>query len=246
MKFFITAIVLYIGLITGLVAEEIEFKGIDGTTIYGDYYAGNDDAPLIMLHHQAGWNARGEYGEISARLVDNGYNVLSVDARGGGNRDGVPNRTLEALGINRLPFCEVLPDVISTLKFANEKYPNSKKILWGSSYSAALVLKVAASEADDVLAVLSFSPAEGEFMGNCQPSDQAGKISVPVMILRPASELKSETNIAQFELFKSSGYTMHVAENGVHGSSMLVTDRTKHNTDAEWSAVLSFLEKVSK
>lgn len=246
MKFFITAIVLYIGLITGLVAEEIEFKGIDGTTIYGDYYAGNDDAPLIMLHHQAGWNARGEYGEISARLVDNGYNVLAVDARGGGNRDGVPNRTLEALGINRLPFCEVLPDVVSTLKFANEKYPNSKKILWGSSYSAALVLKVAASEADDVLAVLSFSPAEGEFMGNCQPSEQAGKISVPVMILRPASELKSDTNIAQFELFKASGYTMHVAENGVHGSSMLVTNRTKHNTDAEWAAVLSFLEKVSK
>lgn len=39
---------------------------------------------------------------------------------------------------------------------------------------------------------------------------------------------------------------MHVAENGVHGSSMLVTDRTKHNTDAEWAAVLSFLENVSK
>jgi len=50
-------------------------------------------------------------------LVDNGFNVLAVDARGS-NRDGVPNRTLDALGINRLPFCEVLPDVVSTLKYA--------------------------------------------------------------------------------------------------------------------------------
>jgi hypothetical protein len=37
MKFFITAVIFYIGLITGLMAEEIEFIGIDGTTIYGDY-----------------------------------------------------------------------------------------------------------------------------------------------------------------------------------------------------------------
>ena len=65
------------------------------------------------------------------------------------------------------------------------------------------------------------------------------------MILRPASGLQSETNTAQFELFKASGHTMHVAENGVHGSSMLVADRTKYNTDMEWTAVLSFLEKVS-
>jgi hypothetical protein len=38
---------------------------------------------------------------------------------------------------------------------------------------------------------------------------------------------------------------MHVAENGVHGSSMLVADRTEHNADIEWTAVLSFLENVS-
>lgn len=245
MKFIITICIFYVGLVINLMAEEIEFKSIDGTTIYGDFYAGDDNAPLLLLHHQAGWNARGEYNEITARLVANGYNVLAVDARGGGNRDGVPNRTLEALGISRLPFCEVLPDIIGTLKYADEKFPNNKKILWGSSYSAALVLKAAVSESDNLSAVLSFSPAEGEFMGNCQPSDQAGKIKVPTMILRPASELKSETNIAQFELFEASGYTMHVAENGVHGSSMLVADRTKHNTDAEWEAVLLFLKKVT-
>lgn len=118
MKFFITTVLIYIGFVSGPVAEEIEFTDIDGITIYCDYHAGDSNAPLILHHHQAGWNARGEYGEITARLVDNGFNVLAVDARGGGNRDGVLNRTLDALGINRLPFCEVLPDVVSTLKYA--------------------------------------------------------------------------------------------------------------------------------
>lgn len=170
MKFFITTVLIYISFVTGLVAEEIEFIGIDGITIYGDYHLGDSNAPLILLHHQAGLSARGEYGEITARLVDNGFNVL---------------------------------------------------------------------------AVLSSSPAEDEFMGNCQPSEQAVNLTIPTMILRLASGLQSETNTAQFELFKESGHTMHVAENGVHGSSMLVADRTEHNADIEWTAVLSFLENVS-
>lgn len=38
---------------------------------------------------------------------------------------------------------------------------------------------------------------------------------------------------------------MHVAKKGVHGSSIVFADRTKHNSDTEWTAVLLFLEKVS-
>lgn len=246
MKLSITAIAIFMGLCTALFAEEIEITNPEGVTLYGDYFSGDSDAPLIILHHQAGWSAGGEYGEIAKHLVANGYNILAFDARGGGTRDGVPNRTLEALGIERLAFCEVLPDILASVDYAAATYPNAKKILWGSSYSSALVLNAATNKKDDITAVLAFSPAQGDFMGECQPNDFANKLTVPTMILRPASEMKSEASQMQFELFKTAGHTMHIAENGVHGSSMLLETRTKHNTDVEWAAVLTFLADVSK
>ncbi|MBT5074302.1 MAG: hypothetical protein HOJ34_08990 [Kordiimonadaceae bacterium] len=243
LKILTVAFAIFITSAAAIFAEEIEIESTNGVILYADHYTAKNDAPLIILHHQAGWSARGEYNEIAQRLTTEGFNVLAVDARGGASRAGDhPNRTLDALNGESLPYCEVLPDVIASLEYAASAYPSNKKILWGSSYSAALVLEVAVSEKNNIQAVLAFSPASGSPMGDCQPNELADKLTVPTMILRPQNEMEIESVSAQFDLFKTEGHTMHVAKNGVHGSSMLVEERTEHSTQAEWSAVLAFIK----
>ena len=69
---------------------EISFVTTDGVTVHGDLYMAGPDkaAPLILLFHQAGGDSRGEYGPIIPRLLKNGYNVMGMDQRVGGNRFG--------------------------------------------------------------------------------------------------------------------------------------------------------------
>ena len=90
-------------------AEEISFKTADDITIYGDLYALPDGkaAPLILQFHQAGRNARAEYGPLVSRLLDKGFNVLAIDQRSGGTHSGLANRTVENLDGKEYSYCEV-------------------------------------------------------------------------------------------------------------------------------------------
>ncbi len=45
-------------------------------------------------------------------------------------------------------------------------------------------------------------------------------------------------------IFKEHGFETYVAENGVHGSSMLNPSRVEGSVDETWSVVLSFLKKA--
>ena len=78
---------------------EVQFNTDDGITVFGDLYASIEgkSAPIILLFHQAGGDARGEYTGIAYRLLENGYNILAIDQRSGGNRFGGVNRTVAAI-----------------------------------------------------------------------------------------------------------------------------------------------------
>ena len=66
--------------------EQVSFEAADGVRVFGDIYRSADGelAPVILLFHQAGSDARGEYTHIAIRLMENGYNVLAIDQRSGG------------------------------------------------------------------------------------------------------------------------------------------------------------------
>ncbi|TMJ40603.1 MAG: lysophospholipase, partial [Alphaproteobacteria bacterium] len=120
-----------------------------------------DDAarPIILAFHQANYN-RLEYREIAPRLVKLGFSVLAIDQRSGGNYGGEENRTAKESKAF-WTYTDALPDLEAALEWARAKHPKSKIIAWGSSYSASLVI-VLAAKSHDVAGVMAFSP--GEYM----------------------------------------------------------------------------------
>jgi dienelactone hydrolase len=224
-------------------SEEIEFGTSDGVQVYGDIYrsADGDMAPVILLFHQAGGDARGEYTDIAIRLTKNGYNVLAIDQRSGGDRFGGVNRTMATLDGKEYGYCDVYPDLEAALLYMREAGFGGPLAVWGSSYSAALVFQLGVKNSDEVSAVLGFSPGSGPPLADCSVLPYLPQLEVPALALRPQSEFEIESVQAQMKEFEAHGIQTYVANPGVHGSSMLNAERVGESTEAAWTVVLEFL-----
>ena len=228
-------------------SEEVTFKTQDNIQIYADIFESKlgKTAPLILLFHQGGADARGEYGSyIAPRLVEKGFNVITVDQRQGGDRFKGTNRTVAGLKAKEYHYCEAYPDLKATLEYVKQRGFNGKRFAWGSSYSATLVLRLASEYPKDLNGVLAFSPAGGQPMRECQPANYAPAVKMPVLVMRPASEMNTEVSKQQFQLFEKHNFQTYVAPNGVHGSSMLHPDRVVGSVAEHWKRVFDFLESV--
>ena len=226
-------------------SKEVTFKTEDNVQIYADIYESpqGKEAPLILLFHQGMGDARGEYGSyIVPRLVEKGFNVIAVDQRTGGDWFKGTNRTVAGLRGKEYHFCDAYPDVKAALEYAKKSGFKGKRFAWGSSYSATLVLRLAGEYPKDLTGVLAFSPAGGEPMRGCQPADYVAAVKLPVLVLRPASEMMTEISKQQFEIFKKYKFETYVAANGVHGSSMLNPERVTGGVEDHWKRVFDFLE----
>lgn len=230
--------------------QEISFKTPDGVTILGDLYERTKEGPIILLFHQAGSNARGEYGPIIPRLILMGYNVLAIDQRSGGQQFGSYNRTIAQLPdtsfYQEYGYCDAYNNLEGALDFVMANGFTGKKIIWGSSYSAALVVQLASKRAGDIAGALAFSPASGGPLEACKPDDYFATITVPLLILRPPSEMEVESVQLQADLARSHQLEVFVGKYGRHGSSMLVKDRVGHSVEDTWEAVITFLNKVNR
>ena len=114
-------------------------------------------------------------------------------------------------------------------------------IAWGSSYSAGLVLRLAALHDDKITAALAFSPASGGPMEACNPAELIDQIHIPVAAFRPAREMEIASVVDQAAALRNAGVQFHVIEGGVHGSSMLDPDRSAADMDMAWHLVDEFL-----
>ncbi|MEQ9090511.1 MAG: alpha/beta fold hydrolase [Balneola sp.] len=225
---------------------DISFETEDGVTIYGYEYLHSDkEAPVILLFHQGGGNALAEYSIIIPKLLEAGFSAIAVDQRVGGSYLGGENKTAKTVEFKD-GYCHAYPDLVATLNYALGKYQGKKIIVWGSSYSASLATKLTAEYPDKISGLLSFSPASGGPMVDCKADLFSGKVTVPTIFLRPASEMEREASIVQFELFKEQGHRVYIAENGVHGSSMLNPERVDGPVERQWDVVLSFLKSIEK
>ncbi len=117
---------------------------------------------------------------------------------------------------------------------------------WGSSYTAALVVQLAAKRGDQLAGILSFSPASGEPLEDCDPLDFSDNLGLPALFLRPASEMTDERTAKQLETLAEQGYQTFVADPGVHGSSMLNAERVEGDVEPTWEVVLGFLTDASE
>lgn len=228
--------------------REISFYTPDSIQIFGDLYENNKESPTILLFHQSGSNARAEYQSIIPKLTEKGCNVLAIDQRVGGQIYGSYNRTLTQIKDNSYDnpysYCDAYNNLESALDFVIQQQFTGPKVLWGSSYSASLAIQLASNRGKDIKGVLAFSPASGGPMEPCKPDLYFDAVKVPLLLLRPSSEMESEKSKAQFKLAEEKGHETYVAQNGVHGSSMLVSERVKANVDDNWTTVQNLLSKV--
>ncbi|MEM8901056.1 MAG: alpha/beta fold hydrolase [Bacteroidota bacterium] len=225
-------------------SPEISFITSDSIEIFGDFYPGQESAGCVLLFHQGGSNVRGEYAGIVPVLQEKGYHILAIDQRTGGQRYGSYNRTVAQFPLKRYSYCDASLDMEAAVEFAQKKVPGSKLILWGSSYSAALAILYAEKYPENVAAVMAFSPASGEPMEGCRPESALGNVKVPLILLRPQSEMESDVIQGQFTLAAEAGHETFTATNGVHGSSMLVESRINSDPTPSWEVVHDFLERI--
>lgn len=230
----------------GDVKESVHFKAEDSLQINADLYFTNDEeAPFIILFHQAGWS-RGEYLEIAPKLNTMGFNCMAVDQRSGNEVNGIENQTskralAQGLATN---YPDALPDLYAAIHFVKTNYKPSKLIIWGSSYSSALVLKLSGDNPELVDAALAFAPGEYfERFGKSKDwiSQSAQKIKVPVFITSAKNEHAYWKNI--FEVIPSDNKQSFLPETkGNHGSRAL----WKEFDDSKdyWKAVEAFLESL--
>lgn len=224
-------------------STEVTFETPDNVTVYGDLYEADapKDAPVIVLFHQGASNARGEYGDfIAPRLVEEGYHVLAIDQRNGGDTYGESNRTVDSLTDATYGYCDALPDMDEAITYIREQGYTGKLAVWGSSYSAALVFHLAASRDEDVDAVFAFSPASGGPVLNCRAELAIEHVNDPMFVARPAIEMRRPTVQEQTNMFIEHDAYFMVAPRGVHGSSMLHPERAQM-TDMMWDGVLGYL-----
>jgi len=168
---------------------------------------------------------------------------MAVDQRSGGSVNGIDNAThaaAKAAGLGT-DYPDAMPDMIAALELARAKYGKRKVIAWGSSYSSALVLKIAGTHPELVDGVLSFSPGEYfESFGKSKTwiSESAGAIVCPVWITSAKKEEASWMPI--FEKIKGDKKFSFLPETaGNHGSRALW--EKFEDSEAYWYSVEKFL-----
>lgn len=216
--------------------QKITFPSGDGLMLTADLYMPHaKTAPFILLFHQAGWS-RGEYREIAPKLVAMGFNCLAVDQRSGGEINDVKNESyaLAREQAIKTRYRDAKPDLEAAIARAKKYYSDGKLIIWGSSYSATLVLQIMGEQPEIVDAALAFAPE------NYFPI-QAENISRPVFITSAKNEKDNWWEI--YEKINVEGVAYFLPETaGNHGSRALWSQFP--DSGAYWEAVTEFLKKL--
>lgn len=232
----------------GLATKNVVFPSIDSLPITADLYMSHpQNAPFILLFHRAGWS-RGEYLEIAPRLNKMGFNCMAVDLRSGGEVNNTVNLTAsKALEEKKTTgYLDAIQDINAAIDFARKNFAKGKLMLWGSSYSASLVLKIAGEYQHNVVdGVLAFSPGE-YFVKFGKPANfianSASNIKCPVFITSAKAERRRWMRI--FNMIMRKDVSTYVPiEKGFHGSMALWKSSEGHR--GYWLAVGKFLARFT-
>lgn len=221
-------------------ADPVTLTAADGVKVHGEFWpAAEARAPLILAFHQAG-SSLAEYKPLAPRLNRAGFHVLAIDQRSGGTEFGGRNQTVARLG-RSTSFDAALPDLEAALAWGKAKAGGAPVLVWGSSYSAALVFLLVAKHPGDVAGLLAFSP--GEYLGRQGAVSTAARaVRVPVFIDQSIDADEIEQSRAILQATASTEKTQFVPERaGVHGSATLRADRNRAGAEENWGAVLGFL-----
>lgn len=226
----------------GFLGETITFKANDGTRVTADLYmAHKADAPFIILYHQAGYS-RGEYRSIAPMLNEMGFNCMAVDQRSGDKVNGVINETHKGAVASKLPteYLDAIPDMEAAYLYVKYSIKPDKIILWGSSYSAAVLFYLGSVHHKNLSGILCFAPGNYFKINNKELKTFAARITCPVFVTSAKSEFKNWKGIYD-QVRSEKSYFLPETE-GKHGSKALWNDNPSHQ--AYWAAVTKFLKTL--
>ncbi|MBX9797774.1 alpha/beta hydrolase, partial [Sphingomonas sp.] len=163
-----------------------------------------------------------------------------IDARAGGDLFG-PNQTVAALG-GSADYAAARADLQAAVDWAQGR--GLPVLIWGSSYSSALVFPLAAANKGRVAGVLAFSPSE--YIGAGDPvKTAAATLDVPVFITAASDEGELAAAAAIAARVPGGRATLYRPRAGVHGSSSLREDRNPSGWRANFAAVEAWLKQVA-
>ena len=118
-------------------------------------------------------------------------------------------------------------------------------ILWGSSYSAALIYEVAAEHEHEISAILAFSP--GEYLETSGAvARAASRVHVPIYVTSASTTDEIEAGHAILSVSPARTKTQFQPKFGVHGSSTLIEARNPKGAADNWNHVMAFLAALPK
>jgi len=131
------------------------------------------------------------------------------------------------------------------LQWAKSSGQTESILVWGSSYSAALVFLLAAKHQDEIKAILAFSP--GEYLrGAATVRKAAAQVSIPIFVTSAKDPKEIAVARSILDVSPSAEKTQFVPQiAGVHGSSTLREDQNPTGAEENWAAVKQFLARFS-
>jgi len=230
--------------------QTIKFNAKDGLMVTADLYPPQDGKvsdTLIIAFHRSQWS-RGEYSVIAPYLTKKHYAVLAVDQRSGDNIKGITNETAALAASQKLPqeWADAQTDVEAAIDYATATLGYKKIVLWGSSYSTSLVLGSAVKYKDIVTGVLCFSPDNYVTVGNLSSSANAALIKVPTFIaVAPFEATYAEPIFEALKANNDKNQYVVIAEDNLHGSSMLWSGNDLPFSKALWEQLMGFMETLN-
>jgi len=223
------------------IPEKITFPSLDSLPITANLYHYGNNAPVMVLCHQAGLN-KIEYVKIAETLFLKGFNCIAIDQRSGGHLLEWFNETMINAAKRGKPvgYLDAERDIIAAVDFAARKY-EKKVILWGSSYSATLGLYLAI-ENKSIEAIISFSP--GDYFAEQKQSlrDRLIGFKKPMFITSSKDEAAELTKLLENIHLSDKQVHFIPKSKGVHGSRALW--KTDENNEEYWVAVNNFINNL--
>ncbi len=222
--------------------EDIVFYSGDSLIISGQFYVEAENEECILFCHQAGFN-KGEYQEIATKLMHEGFNSLAIDQRSGGTITSLSidnkNETNERATLKKLgtTYLDAEQDIVAAVDFLYEKY-GQPIILWGSSYSASLALKVGTNN-DKVKSIVAFSPGEYFKGAGLILKNEIKDLNKRTFVTSSNEEAAALTALVS-DLPQGKVVQFIPTEKGKHGSKALWEDH--ENNSEYWTAVMDFLK----
>lgn len=217
----------------------VTLRAADGVSVHALRYDARRPRATVLLFHQAG-SGKGEYAAIAPRLARMGFASLAIDQRSGG---GLFGRNATAAGL-RTPATDLDAERDLEAAFDWGRARRRPLILWGSSYSAALVFRVAARHRGQITALLAFSP--GEYLDDKGAvRAAAAKVTAPIFVTSASTPDEIAAARAILRASPARVRRQFTPEQGVHGSSTLITARNPGGAAANWRAVTAFLDLVA-